>query len=102
MTELRDSPFEALLAAERAAYAERIHIRIAELEGYLEAGHVEEARRVAHRLAGSAGTYGFPALGGAAREIEVTLENGSPIDEPMLRRLREACPESAPPFRGAP
>jgi HPt (histidine-containing phosphotransfer) domain-containing protein len=102
MAELRDSAFDTLLAAERAAYAGRTRLRIAELEGHLGAGQLEEARRAAHRLRGSAGTYGFPALSEAARDIEEALGRGDSVDEPMLRRLREACPESAQPTERVP
>jgi HPt (histidine-containing phosphotransfer) domain-containing protein len=94
MTEARDSALAALLAAERAAYAGRTDLRVAEIEAHLEAGRVEEARRAAHKLSGSAGTYGFPSLSSAAREIEETLDRGDRVDPSMFRRLREAHAEA--------
>jgi HPt (histidine-containing phosphotransfer) domain-containing protein len=102
MTEPRDSAFAALLAAERAAYAGRIDLRVAEIEAHLEAGHFEEARRAAHKLSGSAGTYGFPSLSNAAREIEETLDRGDRIDASILRRLHEARTEAQQSARRPP
>lgn len=90
MTPLGDSAFDALLATERAAYAGRVELRVAEIEAHLAAGCVDDARRAAHKLSGSAGTYGFPALSSAARDIEETLERGGRVDDSMLGRLREA------------
>jgi HPt (histidine-containing phosphotransfer) domain-containing protein len=48
-------------------------------------------REFSHRLAGSGGSYGFPALGDAAHELEMLLANAEPASpgERMLRRLRD-------------
>lgn len=100
--------FSAELAALQQAYAAALPDKIAQLGQMLAAGAsaapagasgstaaVHQAHRMVHGLAGSAGTFGFPALGEAARGLEellVTLLNGeSPSThlgaEPMQRGL---------------
>lgn len=69
----RDPSIEAALAAVQAQFASALPAKAAHLEGLLARGEWDEARRAAHRLRGSAGTYGFSALGAAAGEIEELL-----------------------------
>jgi HPt (histidine-containing phosphotransfer) domain-containing protein len=102
MTDARDSAFAALLEAERAAYAGRLTLRVAEFEKYLEAGRVDDARRAAHKLSGSAGTYGFQSLSEVAREIEETLDQGRRVDALTLKRLREASADAGRSGEGRP
>lgn len=68
----------AELAEVRRAYAARLPDKLAELRAALEAARageepLVEARHVAHRLAGSAGSYGHPAVSAAVAEIEHAL-----------------------------
>jgi len=73
---------EEMLEAMRTAYAARLGDRFAELkltadlvvEGEASNDRMDaltDLRTQAHRLAGSAGTYGFPDLGDAARKLEL-------------------------------
>ncbi len=57
----------------QAQFASALPAKAAHIEGLLARGEWDEARRAAHRLRGSAGTYGFSALGAAAGEIEDLL-----------------------------
>ena len=100
--------FSAELAALQHAYAAALPDKLARLDQLLAAGSraapagtsgsdaaVHQAHLVVHGLAGSAGTFGFPALGEAARGLEellVPLLNGeSPSThlgaEPIQRGL---------------
>jgi CheY-like chemotaxis protein len=73
---------------------------VALLSGPVEAGLAERARREAHKLAGSLGTFGMPAGTEHARALELRVEAGArPADAPgladhvtVLRRIVEAGP----------
>jgi HPt (histidine-containing phosphotransfer) domain-containing protein len=60
----------------------------------------EEGCRQAHMLAGSAGTFGFPAASAIARELEHTLEAAVAPDDAqraqaeLLRQILEGEPET--------
>jgi HPt (histidine-containing phosphotransfer) domain-containing protein len=93
------------------AVFERFMVRLAEIRerlGDFEAMIVADAdeasaemRRIAHRLSGSAGTFGFAALGSEARDAErVLIADGHDpaILRAQLRRLLAAidqCQETA-------
>lgn len=68
-----DPTVEQMLAEARAQFAASLPAKAAALEEHLARGSWEEARRAAHKLRGSAGTYGFVALGAAAAEVEEAL-----------------------------
>jgi diguanylate cyclase (GGDEF)-like protein len=55
------------------------------LEGRLDEATRAEAERQAHRLAGSAGTFGFHRASSIARELEALFERGPTEREPALR-----------------
>jgi HPt (histidine-containing phosphotransfer) domain-containing protein len=61
---------------------------------------LEEGRRQAHMLAGSAGTFGFPAASQIARELEHTLQAAVAPDDAQraqaerLRRILEGEPQT--------
>lgn len=61
--------FDAVLAQ----YRRDLPARITALEALLAAGRLDELRRALHSLAGSAGTFGLPQVGDAARAAEETL-----------------------------
>ncbi len=50
-------------------------------------GDFEELARMAHQMAGAAGSYGYPTLTDAARTLELMLRKGSPD----ALALKEAC-----------
>ena len=94
---------DAKLAELRAAYASRLPDKLAELERALEAARAagraspehHVAKRLAHRLHGTAGTYGLTEVSDEAGLIEDELEcmantgNDSwPAVEAALARLR--------------
>lgn len=64
---------EAKLALLRRRFADELPARIEAMRAALAAARHEEALRAAHSLAGSAGTFGFFALGAAAKELELSL-----------------------------
>lgn len=81
------------------------------LGGNLEDELRERARREAHRLAGAAGTFGFPAASTQAREIELALVDGPPEQDELprladlvlaLRRELEAGPSARRPVADQP
>lgn len=70
----------ALLQQHRAAYLQALPARLAQLDtlaGHLDASDepatLPELERLAHSLAGSAGTFGFSELGEAARTLELAI-----------------------------
>jgi HPt (histidine-containing phosphotransfer) domain-containing protein len=68
-----DPTVEQMLAEARAQFAASLPAKAAALQEHLARGAWEEARRAAHKLRGSAGTYGFAVLGAAAGEVEEAL-----------------------------
>ncbi len=83
-----ESHFDERLAAMHRRFAAALPATLAEIEhvwataaGGRETSLWEDLARRAHDLAGSAGSFGFPAVGDAARELEevvrTLLESGS-------------------------
>jgi chemotaxis protein histidine kinase CheA len=78
----RDQAFADAFAEMRAAYALELPGEVEALMAAVqrarsEQGRAEltvEARRIAHRLCGTAGSYGFTEIGEAAAELEVALK----------------------------
>ena len=68
---------ESRLAALRAAFIDRAAADLPILRAAIEAEDRGEAVRIAHRLAGAAGLYGFGAFGEAASRVEQALEAGA-------------------------
>jgi HPt (histidine-containing phosphotransfer) domain-containing protein len=52
-------------------------IRVADLPRSAEGGSVDDVRRIAHTIAGSAATAGATTLATLAREIEATASSGA-------------------------
>jgi HPt (histidine-containing phosphotransfer) domain-containing protein len=73
MRQAGDSSLEALLQAARAEFGRSLAEKMAELEAMIAQGEWQGARRAAHKLCGSAGIYGFGALGCAAAALEEIL-----------------------------
>ena len=87
--------FEAL----KAAFRQQLPPRVAELEAAWAAGDATSTHRHAHKLAGTAGTFGVQEVSTAARTLEHVLgpvREGAPLTEEVreevethLARLRE-------------
>ncbi len=80
---MNDSPkggIDALLAAARAEYGTRLVAKVAEIADFASRGDWSETRRAAHKVRGSAATYGFADVGAAAGQVEEILlrVDGSP------------------------
>lgn len=95
-TELTD-PLELL----RASYGEGLAAKARELAGKIDAGlvdagAVEDARRLAHRLRGSSGTYGFPAFGELAGGVEDAILTGGEAGRARLVEARRRLDRWAP------
>jgi HPt (histidine-containing phosphotransfer) domain-containing protein len=101
-----DPSIALLLAAARSQFAAALPARVAAIEEHVARGAWEEARRGAHKLHGSAATYGFAALGVSAAAIEdALLDAGEPSDAVRARiagHLVEARAEAERAARGAP
>jgi HPt (histidine-containing phosphotransfer) domain-containing protein len=99
-----DDETRALLASIWAKRRDDVLDRVALIEAAIATDHPSDAERVeaarqAHMLAGSAGTFGFPAASEHARTIELALESGAPVDAALrtvAAALREAL-EGDPP-----
>jgi HPt (histidine-containing phosphotransfer) domain-containing protein len=77
-----DEDLDAELAALRAAYARELPGKARAVAAATRAvvddpKKAEEATAVAHRLRGTAGAYGFPAISQAAAAIEDALHAGA-------------------------
>ncbi len=73
--------FEEFLARQRADYGRALPARIAGLREAWQRAAASRSdedyrtlEREAHSIAGSGGTFGFPAVGTAARELEGAVE----------------------------
>lgn len=60
----------------RAEYRAELPAKLAHLRELLTKGQLKDLHRALHTLAGSAGTFGLPAVGEAAREAEACCEAG--------------------------
>jgi HPt (histidine-containing phosphotransfer) domain-containing protein len=76
---------DALLAAAREQYASRLPSKLAAIEELAARGDWEEARRAAHKLRGSAATYGFAAIGEAAAALEQLALDAASFDPVRFR-----------------
>lgn len=75
------SDLEAELAELRLAFVRRLPGQLARFESLLEASSLAELEREVHSLAGSAGSFGYPDIGRAARGLEDLLRQGCQADE---------------------
>lgn len=90
-----DPTVEQMLAEARAQFAASLPAKAATLQEHLARGAWEEARRAAHKLRGSAGTYGFGALGAAAADVEeALLAAGSQPDAAAATRIGDKAREA--------
>jgi HPt (histidine-containing phosphotransfer) domain-containing protein len=94
------SPLRAELDALLAEYRSSLPGKLARFDALLAAGRLLELGRELHTLGGSAGTFGLPKLGEAARAAEAHLATCGDAPDPgqraeldrLLATLRhEAC-----------
>lgn len=74
-----NNSFDALFERYRQTLPEKL-VALEELAGRLPGVDIEvvrELRLSAHRIAGSAGSYGYPDLGDAARRVEDAINDTS-------------------------
>ncbi|HCT58081.1 MAG TPA: hybrid sensor histidine kinase/response regulator [Gemmatimonas aurantiaca] len=80
---------EPELAALVARFASALPDRVATIDVALREGRVDKAVQAAHQLKGAAGSYGYPAVGDLARELEQQLLRESPDTcGPTMDRLQ--------------
>ena len=72
--------------------------RVAELEDAVASGEVDRLSRLAERLKGSAGNYGFVAISDAAGLLETAARQGRDV-EACLDRLRATCQQVRAAYR---
>lgn len=90
-----DPTVEQMLAEARTQFAASLPAKAAALEEHLARGAWEEARRAAHKLRGSAGTYGFATLGATAAEVEEALiASGPQPDAAAAARIGDKAREA--------
>lgn len=69
-------------------FAARLHQQLEVAEAAMRSGDLGEVERLAHWLAGAAGTVGYDAFTGPAREMEAAAKAGdAPLAEVVLQRL---------------
>jgi HPt (histidine-containing phosphotransfer) domain-containing protein len=83
----------------RAAYVPRLRAQLDELDARLAATEVADATRLAHKIAGAAGSYGLAEVSAIARRVEEALEGGGAASAqlPLLDAMRAAIPEAPAP-----
>jgi HPt (histidine-containing phosphotransfer) domain-containing protein len=80
-----------MLAAARSEYAGRLLSKVSDLEALATRAAWSELRMAAHKLRGSAATYGYPSLGAHAAAVEeAVIASGGLPDAAALRRIDEA------------
>jgi HPt (histidine-containing phosphotransfer) domain-containing protein len=101
--------FMQFLEAQRADYAAGLPKKVDDMERLIEsigsdpAVDLKTLERLAHSMAGSGGTFGFDAVGDAAKVLELSIErlraaSGAATEAHLqdvrtaLRKLREALP----------
>ena len=84
---LRGRPALAKIVRE---FADVLPALASEVRAQLDAGALEPARRLAHRLKGSAGGYGFPDVMRVAAAIEAFAASGDAADAARLGPELEA------------
>ncbi len=85
-----------LLASLRARFLSRC---VTDLERIVrlrerDALNSEEMQALVHRLAGAAGTFGFPAISDAAADCDDVLAQGQAPDRSKVERLTAAIEEA--------
>lgn len=74
----------------KALYVQNAHKHLAALEGAKATGDSEAMVRLAHKIHGSAASFGFHKLGQAARAVEILGKEGR-LDEKHCQALIASC-----------
>lgn len=102
---MTDPALQAFLEQQRAGYRASLPQRLADLDAGLarlgagQAGALQDLERCAHGLAGSAATFGLPALGDAARALEDAIEAQGAAPLALAAALRQQLLQA---IEGAP
>jgi len=91
---MNDDEFEQEMARLRAGYLERLNEIRSELLGAAQAADTRLILQLAHRLKGSAGSYGFAGLSAVAGDVEALLLDEVDADlqvalQPLLQTIDE-------------
>jgi HPt (histidine-containing phosphotransfer) domain-containing protein len=70
-------------------FIDRLPARVEDLKGALATGDTKKVALLAHRLKGSAGLYGFPALSALGASLEDTCQESNTPDAERL--FKEIC-----------
>ena len=79
-----DAELDAVLKALKGEYLNELPDRLSEMKGYFQKAKTDEekqlewltqAHTIAHRLAGTAGSYGFAELSATAANLDLYLKN---------------------------
>ncbi len=92
----------ASLARLRGAYLDTLHIRLRQLKDFLAVMKTEplseaqykELHMIAHKLAGTGSTYGFPDISQTGRALDLLMKEGvtqASVIQPFLLALATAC-----------
>jgi HPt (histidine-containing phosphotransfer) domain-containing protein len=87
MDEGDPSSIDALLLAAHRQFAGSLPAKVAAIVDAVARGAWDDARRSAHKLRGSAATYGFAALGATAGAIEEALREGADVGDEVRARI---------------
>jgi HPt (histidine-containing phosphotransfer) domain-containing protein len=100
MDKAEDAEMAATLAALKAEYLARLGEKVRELEDAVQRARtgqspdLEEASSLAHRLFGTAGSYGYHAVSTAAGRVEFLLESArKQATAPDWNAVRESLRE---------
>ena len=86
---------DELLAAARSEFALRLPAKVGDLEAHAASDAWPDLRLAAHKLRGSAATYGFPAMSAIAASIEELLLAAALAPAPAaVGRIRMAVTEA--------
>lgn len=77
------------VAALRSLFVERCRADLAGLRRLRERGDVAGVGAIAHRLAGAAGSFGFPEIGAAALVVDERIRHGAEVSAADIERLFE-------------
>lgn len=82
----------------RAAYVPRLREQLDELDGCLGSRDVAAATRIAHKIAGAAGSYGLGEVSAIARRVEHALEAGAACEAQAgeVEAMRAVIPAVGP------
>jgi HPt (histidine-containing phosphotransfer) domain-containing protein len=89
-----DPAITALVEEARSDFGRSLQAKAATLEDLVARGAWVDARRASHKLRGSAGVYGFVALGAAAAALDDLMSSaGEKPDAKALAGIRDALGE---------